>query len=56
MAISEPRLIKRKLPPTYVILTNYNYEFCPTEANAGGNLIYTKIYHFLVSNSHLFSY
>ena len=36
--------MKDKLPPTGISLTNYYYEFCPTEANAGGALIYIYIY------------
>ena len=42
IAISESRSIKCKLP-TYVCLTNYNHEFCPTEADAGDNLTCIKI-------------
>ena len=37
-------IIKYKLPPTDISLTNYFYEFCPTEANAGSALIYMYIY------------
>ena len=43
MAISESRLTKDKLSPTDTNLTNSIEEFCPTEANAGGTLIYIRI-------------
>ena len=39
---SESRLGKDKLPPTDVSLTNYSYELCLTECNAGGTLIYIR--------------
>ena len=43
MAISESRLPKDKLSPTDTNLTNSIEEFCPTEVNAGGTLIYIRI-------------
>ena len=39
---SESRLIKDKIPTTDVSLKNYSYEFCLTEANAGGTLMYIR--------------
>ena len=38
----ESRLIKDKLPPNDVGLTNYSQEFFLTEASAGGTLIYIR--------------
>ena len=35
-------MTKNKLPPIDISIPNYNYEFCPMEANAGGNLIYIR--------------
>ena len=42
ISVSESRIIKNKLPPTDISVPNYSYEFCPTEANAGGTLIYIR--------------
>ena len=39
---SESRITKNKFPPIDVSIANYSYEFCPTEANAGGTLIYIR--------------
>ena len=36
-------MLKDKLLPTDISLTNYSYEFYPTEANAGGSLIYKEL-------------
>ena len=42
IAVSESRMTKNKLPPIDTSIPNYCYEFCPTEANADGTLIYIK--------------
>ena len=43
IAVSKSRITKNKLPPINVSsIPNYRYELCPTEANAGGNLIYRR--------------
>ena len=42
IAVSESRITKNKLPPIAISIPNYSYEFCPTEANAGGTLIYIR--------------
>ena len=42
IAVPESRITKNKLPPTDISIPNYSYEFCPTEANAGGTLIYIR--------------
>ena len=42
IAVSESRITKNKLPPIDVSIPNYSYEFCTTEANAGGTLIYIR--------------
>ena len=42
IAVSESRITKNKLPPIDISIPNYSYEFCPTEANAGGTLIYIR--------------
>ena len=42
IAISESRITENKLPPTDISIPNYSYEFCPTEANDGGTLIYIR--------------
>ena len=42
IAVSESRIIKNKLPPIDISIPNYSYEFCPTEAIAGGTLIYIQ--------------
>ena len=42
MAVSESRITKNKLPPIDKSFPNYSYEFFPTEANAGGTLIYIR--------------
>ena len=39
-AVSESRITKKNPPPIDVNIPNYSYEFCPTEAKAGGTLIY----------------
>ena len=39
-AVSGSRITQNKLPPINISISNYSYEFCPTEANAGGTLIY----------------
>ena len=36
------RITKNKLPPIDISIPNYSHEFCPTEANAGGTLIYIR--------------
>ena len=33
-------LKKKKFPVTDINLTNYSYEYCPTESSAGGTLLY----------------
>ena len=33
-------LKKKKIPVTDINLTNYSYEYCPTESSAGGTLLY----------------
>ena len=40
IAVSETRITKNKPPPIDVNISNYSYKFCPTEAKAGGSLIY----------------
>ena len=42
IAVFESRLIKNNLLPNEVSLSRYSYEFCPTEANTGGTLIYIR--------------
>ena len=43
IAVSESRITKNPPPPPIDIsIPNYSYEFCPTEANAGGTLIYIR--------------
>ena len=42
IAVSESRITKNKLPPTDISIPNFSYEFCPTEAKAGGTLIYIR--------------
>ena len=42
IAVSESRITENKLPPIDISIPNYSYEFCPTEANAGGTLIYIR--------------
>ena len=42
IAVSESRITKKELPPIDISIPNYSYEFCPTEANAGGTLIYIR--------------
>ena len=42
IAVSESRIIKNEVLPIYISIPNYSSEFCPTEANAGGTLIYIK--------------
>ena len=42
IAVSESRITKNKLPPIYISISNYSCEFCPTEANAAGTLIYIR--------------
>ena len=40
IALSESRISKNKLPLIDISIADYSYEFCLTEANVGGNLIY----------------
>ena len=42
IAVSESRINKNKLPPIDISIPNYTYEFCTTEANADGTLIYIR--------------
>ena len=42
IALSESRITKNKLPPINISIPNYSYQFCPTEANAGGTLSYIR--------------
>ena len=42
IAVSELRITKNKLPPSDISIPNYSYEFCPTEADAGGTLIFIR--------------
>ena len=42
IAVFESRITKNKLPPIDINIPNYCYEFCPTEANVGGTLIYIR--------------
>ena len=42
IAVSQSRITKNKLRPIDISIPNYSYEFCPTEANAGGTLIYIR--------------
>ena len=41
-AVSKSRITKNKPAPIDVNIPNYSYEFCPTEAKAGGTLIYIR--------------
>ena len=41
-AVSDSRIAKNKTPPINVNIPKYSYEFCPTEAKAGGTLIYIR--------------
>ena len=41
-SVSESRITENKLPPIDMNIPNYSYEFCPTEANPGGTLIYIR--------------
>ena len=40
IAITETRILKSKFPVTDINLTNYSYEYCPTESSAGGTMLY----------------
>ena len=40
IAITETRIVKNKCSVNDINLTNYNYEYCPTESSAGGTLLY----------------
>ena len=40
--VYKSRLTKNKLPPIDISIPNYIYKFCPTEANAGGTLVYIR--------------
>ena len=40
IAINEIRILKSKFPVTDINLTNYDYEYCPTESSAGGTMLY----------------
>ena len=42
ITVSESRKIKNELAPIDISIPNYIYEFCPTEANPGGALIYKR--------------
>ena len=42
MAVSESKITRNKLPPIDITIPNYNDEFCPIEASAGGTLIYIR--------------
>ena len=42
IAIFESKVTKNKTPPIDVSIPSYSYEFYPTEAKAGGTLIYTR--------------
>ena len=42
IAVSESRITKNKPSPINVSIPNYSYKFCPTEAKAGGTLIYIR--------------
>ena len=44
IAASESRITQNKLPPIDISIPDYSYEFCPTEANAGGTFIYIRNY------------
>ena len=42
IGVFESRITKNKVPPIDISVPNYSYEFCPTEANASGTLIYIR--------------
>ena len=42
IGVSESRITKNKSQSIDISIPNYSYEFCPTEANAGGTLIYVR--------------
>ena len=44
IAISETRITKSKAQINHIDLTNYSYEYCPTESSAGGTLLYSLIF------------
>ena len=41
-SVAESNTTKNKLPPIDISIPNYSYKFCPTQANAGGTLIYIR--------------
>ena len=44
IAIFDSRLIKQIIQPNDAILRNYNYQFCPTEVDPDGIVIYILDY------------
>ena len=44
IAITETQILKNKFSVTDINLTNYSYEYCPTESSAGGTLLYIGKY------------
>ena len=40
IAITETRILKNKFPVIGINLTNYSYEYCPTESSARGTMLY----------------
>ena len=40
IAVAETRIVINNFPVNDINLTNYSYEYCPTESSAGGTLLY----------------